>query len=331
MAGTLFRPYGYPPTPYYPQNQYASNNLYRSFISNPTSNTVGYTPRPWQGQYQQGQSNRYPNTNTNYNNAPRIDRFNRQPLQITSGGLRSTSKQPPTTNQSYRSNKASNQPNRPWLNRSFIQQSSPSTNSPAVRAYHEDAISNETPGETEPSEPYDDHQNYESYEEQFYEGAYWAGHDEHQRTSIENLQQGHDEMTTSQNETTNALFTTSAPRIECRNCRRTFTSGNKLHTHLRAGCKSANGLKPTKTTKITTDPKDVTPGSLSKNHGNTMPPRCYRRPRIAISNLTLSSNQTPPRTRPADMDSVASNTSQPWSSYDLEDLWKPFVSIQDAL
>ena len=152
--------------------------------------------------------------------------------------------------------------------------------------------------ETEQSEPYDDHQNYETYEEQFYEGAYWTGYDEHQRTPIESTQQSHDETTISQNETINVLFTTPAPSIECRNCRRTFTSGNKLHIHLRAGCKSANGSKPTKATKIIMDPNDVGPGSSSTHPDSTIPQRILPKDQDSEtgSNIIVESDATESKT-----------------------------------
>ena len=83
--------------------------------------------------------------------------------------------------------------------------------------------------------PYNDHQGYDTYEEEFYGDAYWAGRAEETRGSSEGPSQLRDQSPTNENEVTDVHFIAS-PTIECRNCHHIFGSRNKLHNHIRAGC-----------------------------------------------------------------------------------------------
>ena len=168
---------GYPTNPYRQNVQYQSNNPYHPFVTNTSAYAAGYPFRPWRGQYQQGQNqtNRYPDTNQN--NVSRLEGFNRRPLQITAGDSRNTPSQSDIANQQPRSTGTPlGQQNRPWQNRSYGRQPFASTNTPAVRDYHREATDETAPEQ----QPYDDHQNYEAYEEQFYENAYRTGPDRDQ-------------------------------------------------------------------------------------------------------------------------------------------------------
>ena len=200
----------------------------------------GYVNRQWQGQQRnQGQTGRF--ASQDQANVPRpIEGFNRRPLQITGGDYRNVTNAPAAASPPSRGNGTSNQQNRPWQNRSYGRPPFPSTNVPAVRAYHGDAAPKEAAPE---SEPYNDHQDYMTYEEQFYENTenvYWTGHNETQhKESNEGSQLTSNETPTNQNETMDTFFDISRPTVECRRCKQPFDSKNRLHNHLRAGCKSS--------------------------------------------------------------------------------------------
>ena len=165
--------------------------------------------------------------------------------------------QQPAANQPFRSNETSNHPNRPWLHKPYGQQRSlTSNNAPVVRAYHGEVTAEES---TPISEPYDEHQDYEAYEEQFYKDAFWTRHEnEPEQTSSKEYEPSSSERPPmEQYDATNAFFASSKSSIDCRKCHQSFKSNNKLHQHLRIGCKptrrnESTSTKPTTMKEATT-------------------------------------------------------------------------------
>lgn len=242
--GPTYRQNSYLVPPYQHGKYYHTNYPYRPYHGQ-QQHAGGYPPRPYNGQYQNQIGNRYPpqlyeaTTNQPYGNPPRYtDTFNRRPLQITGGDTRIQNQQ----NQDDRTSNAANQPwqNCPWQNRpTERQQSQGNMNTRSTRAYYDDTA---LPEEATPElERYDEHLDYETYEDRYYaENAYWIGPDKQKTAEVDESDTPAAETSEEQNESTNALFnipTTPTLAVECRRCRRMFESNNKLHKHLRDGCK----------------------------------------------------------------------------------------------
>ena len=248
--------------PYYNIRRDNGNNYpNRHFVPNPSFNTTGYHPRPWQVPYQQtqGQGNRYTSTNEDDNKALRIDEFNQRPLQITAGDSRDAIALPHTSNQPPGNHRPlPYQQNRSWSSRPNGQLLVASTSTSTVSASHSEAAD-----EMVAVQQYDNHQDYQAYEKQSYKGTYWTRPDEgrKQRSSDDSQQHTSTQETTSQNETVEAPFAIPRPIIKCRRCKQLFESKNKLHKHIRAGCKRTRS-------KITTSNTDEFVATTSNGSTN---------------------------------------------------------------
>ncbi|KAI9789601.1 MAG: hypothetical protein M1816_005910 [Peltula sp. TS41687] len=150
--------------------------------------------------------------------------------------------------------------NRPWLNRlnngpSRLQNGGTTNMMIPVKAYHGDpAEGHENAYEEYANEPtddtpsYDDHQEYEAYEEEFYgsEAYHRYYYTNDPSTSGEGQQHG-STQDTRPTESTDVNFTPIGTVHECRNCEGGFESKNKLHRHIRTICSrtTKNGPKET--------------------------------------------------------------------------------------
>ncbi|KAI9776899.1 MAG: hypothetical protein M1816_005007, partial [Peltula sp. TS41687] len=222
--------------------------------------------RPWQSQRPQGgfqqrdgQGNQGQGWNQGSSNMQRRIDGNNRPLAITSGDTRPGNNQRWPNSQQNGNGGYQNQQgqNRPWLNRSHNGTTRPqnggTTNIP-VKAYHGEPLDNDNPHDEYANEPmdesasYDNHQEYEAYEEDFYgSDAYHSNYYSNDpSTSGEGQQHGSTQDTRS-TESTDVNFAPTGMVHECKNCKESFGSKNKLHRHLRTSCnrtikKGPNGI-----------------------------------------------------------------------------------------
>ena len=216
--------YNNPFRPNYASNPFRGFGYGRPSMPNYDSNPYGNRPYVPYGSYQ-----------SNVNNAQQPQATQRQlpggrqQLQITSGNA----------NQSPGPAQRPNQPRDPnakGFNRNPFRPRPYGT-----RAYH--AADQQ---EQQDHPPPDDQAQYEQFEDAFYQGPGWQDQEVEQAPSDESEEGYHNDHNHDDqhnDESVEAHFCGSTISITCRLCKRTFSSGNQLHKHLKSCLQEATDLK----------------------------------------------------------------------------------------